>query len=216
MREILFYGDSNTWGYIPGSGERYKAEQRYVGVAQKLLGSGYHCIAAGLNGRTTVYDDPCRDCRNGRTGLDQELLTHKPLDLLVIMLGTNDLLYAANAAAAARGAASLITMAKSANLRCASSSKVFPGGAKILLIAPPLIGTLPPEDPDTELMPDAEGESRRLGARLRRVAEEEQVYFLDAGPIAEVSPLDAVHLTENGHAALGKAAAEKIREIFGK
>ena len=65
MRRILCYGDSNTWGYIPASGARYEPDVRWTGVAQRLLGSDYTLIEEGMNGRTTVYENPLSPGRNG-------------------------------------------------------------------------------------------------------------------------------------------------------
>ena len=91
MRHVLIYGDSNTWGYIPVSRSRYDGDTRWPGVLQKILGKGYRVIEEGLNGRTTVLEDPLQKGRNGSTYLLPCLESHRPLDLVVIMLGTNDM-----------------------------------------------------------------------------------------------------------------------------
>ena len=93
MKNLLFYGDSNTWGFNPATGERYPYEKRWTAICAKILGDDFNCIPAGMNGRTTIFDDPVKACRNGRDALDYELQTHKPLDLIVVMIGTNDLKY---------------------------------------------------------------------------------------------------------------------------
>ena len=91
LKEVLCYGDSNTWGYNPITKERYEKDERWTGVLQNALGNDYHVIEEGLNGRTTVWDDPIEGFKNGKTYLIPCLETHKPLDLVIIMLGTNDL-----------------------------------------------------------------------------------------------------------------------------
>ena len=91
MKSILCYGDLNTWGYIPGTGERYPHDVRWTGVLKQTLGVGYHVIEEGLNGRTTVWDDPLMDGRNGKEYLTPCLASHAPLDSVIILLGTNDL-----------------------------------------------------------------------------------------------------------------------------
>ena len=91
MKRILCYGDSNTWGFIPGTGERYPADVRWPGVLAALLGRGVHVVENGINGRTTAIDDPGYPCRNGKEGLGYALLAEKPFDLVILMLGTNDL-----------------------------------------------------------------------------------------------------------------------------
>ncbi|MEI3351170.1 MAG: GDSL-type esterase/lipase family protein [Collinsella sp.] len=97
MKNVLCFGDSNTYGYDPagmrdGTAVRYAQDVRWCGVAQRDLGEGWHVIEEGLNGRTTVRDDMCHlDTNlNGIRALPMLLEAHKPLDAIVIMLGTND------------------------------------------------------------------------------------------------------------------------------
>ena len=91
MKHVLVYGDSNSWGFEPGSGKRYGEEVRWTGVLAENLGSDTRVIEEGLNGRTTVFDDPLEPGRNGKTYLGPCLQSHHPLDLVILMLGTNDL-----------------------------------------------------------------------------------------------------------------------------
>ncbi len=92
MKKILCYGDSNTWGHIPVTGGRYGDDVRWTGVLQAALGEGYRVIEEGLNGRTTVHDDPIEGVyKNGKHYLIPCLESHRPLDLVIMMLGTNDL-----------------------------------------------------------------------------------------------------------------------------
>ena len=91
VKKILCYGDSNTWGYNPHTELRYPRAVRWTGVLQRGLGPAYHVIEEGLNGRTTVWDDPIEGYKSGKEYLVPCLETHKPMDLVVIMLGTNDL-----------------------------------------------------------------------------------------------------------------------------
>ena len=111
---ILCYGDSNTWGFVPGSeGERFSWEERWPGVLQGELGADYRVIEEGLSGRTTVLDNPLEPYRNGREYLLPCLQSHQPLDLVVIFLGTNDLgdRYSLPPLDIARGAAQLALLA---------------------------------------------------------------------------------------------------------
>jgi len=87
-KTIVCFGDSNTWGFDPASGERFPADVRWPGVLRAQLGGGYQVIEEGLNGRTTTVDDPLQPHRNGLTYLPPCLESHKPLDLVTIMLGT--------------------------------------------------------------------------------------------------------------------------------
>lgn len=213
MKNILFYGDSNTWGYNPENGGRYPYDVRWTSVAEKILGEDYHCIAAGLNGRTTVFDDMWKDCRNGRDALDFELQTHKPLDLVVIMLGTNDLKFV-DAHRSARGIETILMMAKMANERFSMASPVFPKGAKILLISPILIGANSENNDEDDLMPNGHEESKKFADLYKAMADKCGAYFLDAAQFAEPCLIDCEHMMPEGHRALGEAAARKIKEIL--
>jgi lysophospholipase L1-like esterase len=125
MKNLLLYGDSNTWGFDPATTLRYPYHLRWTTICAALLGDGYNCIPAGMNGRTTAFDDPVKGSRNGIKGLDYELQTHKPLDLFVVMLGTNDLKYT-EAKGSAAGMEKLIELVLTANQRYNLSSPVFP------------------------------------------------------------------------------------------
>jgi len=213
MKNILFYGDSNTWGYMPVTGERYPFETRWTTVAQKALGEEYHCVAAGLSGRTTVFRDPWKSCRSGMDAIDFELLTHMPLDLVVIMLGTNDLKFG-TPHMIARGMEALTLHIKGANERHNTAIPVFPEGAKILIVSPILVGADINATGEEDLMPNGHEDSKKLAPLFKTVAENCGAYFMDAAEFAEPSALDCVHLTAEGHHALGLAIAEKIKELF--
>ena len=90
MKNILCFGDSNTYGYIPDGSGRYELSVRYPGVLQEILGADYHVVEEGLCGRTTIYEDPTRYCRKAVDSIEPCLYSHFPLDCIVIMLGTND------------------------------------------------------------------------------------------------------------------------------
>lgn len=204
MRHLLCFGDSNTWGYVPASGQRFRHDVRWPGVLQARLGGGYRVIEEGLNGRTTVHEDAEREDRNGRRLLGPLLESHAPLDLLIVMLGTNDLMpcYASGAADVARGAAALLDLA------AASAAGRQASAPPLLLIAPPRIvangAALDPE------LHDAVEESAALGACLRSLAEERGCDFLDAAGIVSPSARDGVHLDAAGHRLLGEAVAEAV------
>ena len=108
MKTIVCYGDSNTWGYMPKTespaitaNNRYPWGVRWTSLLQMKLGADYRVAEAGLNGRTTVYPHYCKPWQTGIGSLEAVLYSQKPLDLIVMMLGTNDLLEGADAAAAA-------------------------------------------------------------------------------------------------------------------
>lgn len=91
MKNILCFGDSLTWGFKPEDFTRYPIEQRWTGILQKELGSKFHIIEEGLNGRNTIFEDPYLPGRNSENVLPIILESHAPLDLVIILLGTNDI-----------------------------------------------------------------------------------------------------------------------------
>lgn len=138
MKTILCYGDSNTWGWNPDTGLRYPRDIRWPGRLQIELGPTYYVIEEGLNGRTTVWDDPIEEHKNGKTYLYPCLESHKPLDLVVLMLGTNDLKtrFWLSTLDIVSGIARLVEIIQS------SRSGVQETSPKILLLAPPLVTNL--------------------------------------------------------------------------
>ena len=129
---ILCFGDSNTHGYNPSNGGRFDRDTRWTGRLQKLLGDSDYVIEEGLSGRTTVFSDPIHEGLNGFEYIYPCLMTHEPIDLLIIMLGTNDTKerFGANASVIALGLNRLIEKAK--NTRQAFRD----GKSKILIVAP--------------------------------------------------------------------------------
>lgn len=212
-KRILCYGDSNTWGATPGTGVRIDEDKRWTGVCQQILGDGYRVLEEGLPGRTTVYEDPCDPVMNGLTALGYTLCSQKPIDLVVLFLGTNDLKFT-NAFGAASGIDTLLHRIVNANVYYPGSCPVFSGTPKVLLIAPPRI--LPEID---AVMPDSRftglsHHSRDFSRLYRQLAEKHGVEFLDAAALVELSPVDCLHLDERAHRILGNAVAKKIPEML--
>jgi lysophospholipase L1-like esterase len=210
MAVIVCYGDSNTHGYDCSTGGRYPRDVRWPGVLAAELGPGHQVIEEGLNGRTTIWDDPMLDGRNGRAYLLPCLRSHAPVDLVVIMLGTNDLkgYLGLTAPDIAQGAGAL------ADLVRGSGTGPDGGSPRVLLVAPPPLGELTARS-EVWGFGEARAKSERFAALYRTVAEHKGVAFLDAGPVAAVDRADGVHLTAAGHAALGRAIAGAVREILG-
>ena len=216
MKHILCYGDSNTWGFQPGFGGRYPRPRRWPGVAEGLLGEDYVFLENGLNGRTTDFDDPELPYRNGLKGFAYAMVSQKPIDLLVLMLGTNDLKFA-TAEGSRDGMARILEETLHPQTYFPSgSSPVYTGEPKVLLLSP--IRMLPgtvfdrpcggPKDPAAE--------SQRFAPLFRSLAERSGAAFLDAAEVAGPSWPDGVHMGPEAHAALGRAVAEKVRDIFSK
>ena len=209
MRTVLCYGDSNTWGFDPETGERFAPDVRWPGVLARGLGEAFRVVEEGLSGRTTVRDDPIEGAhKNGRTYLRACLESHKPIDLVALMLGTNDLKqrFGASASDIAQGAASLAE--EILRSRCGPGA----GAPAVLLVAPPPLGRL------TELAEMFEGsaeKSARFAGHYRRFAEQYGCRSLDAGAVAASSDLDGIHLEAGEHRKLGEAVAARVAEIFG-
>ncbi len=211
MREILCFGDSNTWGYSPHTFDRYPREVRWTGVLLRELGPDYHVIEEGLNGRTTVWDDPIEgvgSSKNGRAYLIPCLESHKPLDLVIIKLGTNDLKhrFSVTATDVANSAGALVDIVK------ASLAGRGTGSPAVLLIAPPPLGRM---TDFAEMFQGGAEKSREFSAQFRRVAQEKGCAFLDAGQVLACSEADGLHYDSEGHKALGVAVAGKVRELLG-
>ena len=211
MRTVLCYGDSNTWGCIPLSGpeedtRRYAPGERWPGVLRRELGDGYWVVEEGLNGRTTVWDDGLEPHRNGRDLLLPALLTHWPLDLVVIMLGTNDLKrrIGVSAAEIAEGAGLLVDIVRTSE--CGANG----GAPEVLLVCPPPLGRLSPSQDDFE----GGGEkSRALAGAFNEVARRRSCRLLDAGLHIATSDVDGVHLDAQAHATLGSVVATAVRDL---
>jgi lysophospholipase L1-like esterase len=206
VRTVLCYGDSNTWGYDPASGKRFPAEVRWTGVLADNLGDEYRVIEEGLNGRTTRWDDPIESGRNGLTYLTPCLESHHPLDVVIIMLGTNDLKQRFNLSASdiAESAGSLAGIAK----HVAKNAAGLP--PHVLLVAPPAVTTLTAFD---EMFAGAEPKSRLFSRYYRLAAGWHGVSFFDAGAVVASSPLDGIHFEPDAHRLLGRALANEVRTI---
>ena len=206
MKTVLCYGDSNTWGYNPSTGGRYARDERWPGVLRKELGEGYLVIEEGLNGRTTVWDDPIEGYKNGKEYLVPCLETHMPLDLVIILLGTNDLKmrFSVSAYGIANGAGVLVkTVQKSETGRGG-------GAPQVLLLAPPPVSKL---TGFAEMFEGAEAKSRRFAEHYARVAQERGCAFLDTGQVIVSSDLDGIHLEASEQRKLGVAVAARVREL---
>jgi lysophospholipase L1-like esterase len=211
MRSLLLFGDSNTHGTrampdLDGDG-RFARDERWAGRLARLL-PDWEVIAEGHPGRTTVHDDPIEGAwRNGLTVLPSLLESHRPIDVVLIMLGTNDL-----KARFSVGAGD-IALSLERLVRTIRSFEAGPKGAApgIVLVAPPPIlevGAL------AEMFKGGAAKSRDLAARIQEVAKRLGVVFVDAGKLVEVSPIDGIHYDAPANPVLAEAFAKVIRRHF--
>ena len=220
MKTVLCYGDSNTHGTIPIDFElldkpliavkyRLPKEKRWSSILQKDLGDGYEVIEEGLNGRTTVWNDPTDgSSRNGLTYLMPCLETHAPIDLVILMLGTNDLKpkFSASAYDIAMGLSVLIdTIQKSG---CGPDGQA----PKILVLCPPPLGA---QTNLVGIFGDNIEKSKNLAANYEKVAKLFSCSFMDAGKIIKPSSIDGVHYDEEDVAKIGHALAAPVKNIIG-
>jgi lysophospholipase L1-like esterase len=217
-RTLLCFGDSNTWGFEPASMARYPRRVRWPGVAADALGAGWHVVEAGLNGRTTVFEDPLGDLA-GIRHLGPVLDSAAPVDVVLIALGTNDLKTRLSASAyeIAEGAGMLVDRVLASD---AGPHERAPG---VLLVAPPPVvdvGGWAARDPDAfegfeQGWRDAVERSRRFAAQYARVARVRGVPLLDAGEHVVSSDLDGIHWSPEGHGAFGRAVAAAVVAHWG-
>ena len=207
MKTVVCYGDSNTYGFDPTTGGRFPRDVRWTGRLQTLLGCGYHVVEEGCNGRTTIYKEPGSPWKSGLEYLKPCLNSHKPIDILVIMLGTNDLkrCFGLSAAEVTAGVERLVEEVEEF---VAEKLKVAP---TVLLVSPPEIG----EKIAGSLFwgsfdETAIARSRELASLYEDVARRHGCEFLDAAQIVRPSDEDSVHLMPEGHKMLASAVAEAI------
>jgi lysophospholipase L1-like esterase len=210
-RTILLFGDSNTHGTMPmpdlGFGGRFDRDERWAGRLAKLL-PDWEVIAEGHPGRTTVHDDPVEGAhRNGLTVLPALLESHKPIDVVLVMLGTNDLKerFSVNACDIGLSLERLVRVIRGSE---AGPGRGAPG---VLLVAPP-----PIEEVGCLAGMFAGGAAKSLGlaAEVEAAAKRLGVPFLDAGQVVKVSPVDGIHYGPEANPALAEAFAAAIRAHF--
>ena len=207
-KTVLTFGDSNTYGTPPaharGEFRRFGPETRWPTVMQAALGSDWALVEDGLPGRTTSSADPVMGAHmDGQLGLRIALESHGPIDLLIIMLGTNDLQtqHAANVEQVVGGLAGLLAIARS------EPYQLRHNGFEIMLIAPPVVleqGTYR----DTLL--GAHEKSRDLPFAIAQLADHWGISFLDAGAHIKSSPVDGLHLEAEDQITLGQVIAAKV------
>ena len=204
MRKVLIYGDSNSFGTAPTlrlADECVHAlGVRWGDVMAKELGAGWQVVTEGLPGRTAVLDDPIEGAyKNGLTVMPAIVLSHRPIDVMVICLGTND-----QKARFGLGAQDVALGV----MRLAREAMALGVVGQILVVAPP---PLRERGDFAEMFAGAEARCAGLAGHMARFSESEGVAFLDAGEVISVDPLDGIHWAAETHAALGPVVADRLR-----
>ena len=211
MKQILVYGDSLSWGIVPGTRRRLPFAERWPGILERELahaGVPVRVIEDCLNGRRTVWEDPFKPGRNGITGIEQRIEVSSPLALVILMLGTNDFqsMHQHNAAHSAQGIGALVRAIRRAPIE--PDMPVPP----ILIVSPPRSGTA--AGPSVEKFAGARERSEGLETAFAAIARELSCAFVDAGRIITVSRIDGVHLDADQHQLLGKALVDSVRNLL--
>ncbi|UVC09206.1 SGNH/GDSL hydrolase family protein [Rhizobium sp. TH2] len=215
-KRILCFGDSLIWGWMPIAEvvptTRYPFAERWTGVLATHLGDNFEIIEEGLSGRTTDLDDPTDPRLNGSTYLPSALATHLPLDLVILLLGTNDTKTYFN-----RSAYDITVGMSKLLVQVATSAggvgTVYPAPGMLLMSPPPLADMT---DPWLQLtFEGAQAKSRELSRHYAALAQFFKVDFLDAGAVIATGGIDGIHLTAQNNADLGKAVARKVQAMFG-
>lgn len=215
-KHIVCFGDSNTHGYCAEpcdtaeGGDRFNESERWTCLLQDKLGNDVLVLEEGLSGRTTVFPDPLHECMPGLDVIYATLMSHEPVDLLIIMLGTNDTKerLGANPACIGLGMERLVLKAKT--VPAWRNSK-----PNILVIAPPHIGESMYLDPCGEAMGRGCPEkSAALAPYFKAVCERQGCTFLDAEGLCEFNRKDYMHLTKKGHTQLADVLSALVPELL--
>jgi len=212
MKTILCYGDSITWGSDPATGGRHPFDTRWPNVLQKALGQEVQVVTDGLRGRTTGFDEHLAACdRNGVRILPTTLYTHAPLDLVILMLGSNDMkpAIAGTSLAAMQGMRRLVEIVRLNATRDGASEPP----ATLIVAPPPLCETANPEY--AAMFAGGVEQSRMLASFYSDLADAEGCGFFDAGSVAATSPIDGVHLDAENTRAIGRGLEPIVRVMLG-
>jgi len=198
VKTVLCYGDSLSWGIIPGTRNRHAYGKRWTGRLQATVWPKVRVVEDCLNGRTTVWEDPFRPQRSGKAWMLPALEAHAPLDLVILFLGTNDLLsiHKMGALQAAQGVGALIDVIQSSRVE-----GHYPP-PQILVLSPPFMS---PRGEMVNKFDNAAYVSSEFPTWYGRVAEEKNCLFFDTATCIESSEVDGVHLDEAAHKKLADA-----------
>lgn len=211
-KRILCYGDSNTWGYISGSNhQRYGSTERYPKILAKLLGSNFEIIEEGLNSRTLISEDkrPGKEGKNGYNYLIPCLDTHDPLDLVVLMLGTNELKFAYQKTPEEIGVVLENFFITTILNRKSQITKKTP---KLLLIAPPIDNENTTYCKENNKYLNASKKSQELNQIYENLAHKYHCHYISN--VGLETGVDGIHLTKESHNLLANKIQKEIEEMI--
>lgn len=214
-KNVLCFGDSLTWGWVPvaegAPTERYPRSVRWTGVLAERLGEDYHVIEEGLSARTTTADDPTDPRLNGSAYLPATLASHLPLDLVVVMLGTNDTkTYLRRTPEEIATGMSLLLVQILGSAGGVGTTYPAP---QVLLVAPPPLGEMGHPWFGT-IFAGAQEKSRALARHYEALADYLKIAFLDAGSVITTDGIDGIHFTPENNRDLGEAIADTVRSLL--
>lgn len=196
-KRILCYGDSNTHGYNPTDGSRFPKEIRWTGRLQSLLGDSYEVVEEGCNGRTTMFGDET-NWINGMLYLRPCLYSHRNIDYVILMLGTNDLKTEFGVSATEIGE-SVERLIKEIKRFLKEHQGYEP---RIILVAPPVLGGNMEKSVFADsFSAESVEKSKELSLVYYALAKRNDCDFADASTFAPVSDEDSLHLSAESHAA---------------
>jgi lysophospholipase L1-like esterase len=209
-KRIVCFGDSLTWGYIPATGhERFPADKRWTGILQQLLGDDYEIIEEGLNSRTLTSEDtrPGKEGRNGSSAIIPCLDTHDPIDLVIIMLGTNELKdsFASNLDSILESFEN--NYVKTITERESQFRGTTP---KLLIMSPPHIDTS--KEYAKKRYAHSASKSTGLKSGYETIAKKYGAEFLDSNEFVTTGD-DGVHITEESHEKLAQKLTALVKQI---
>lgn len=206
MKTVLAFGDSLTWGKDPATQGRLAPEDRWPNVLQAAL-NGVEVISEGLRGRTTAFDQPTASCdMNGARVLPALLHSHAPLDLVIVMLGLNDVYWGYSQKDITAGLVRIVEIIRHHPYRLPDAHL-----PEVLLLAqPPMVAG----SPDPHISGSILATSRRLSHAVQYAAQETGVQHFDMRPVAEASTLDGVHLDAGQTRAMGEALVAPVKKLL--
>ena len=219
MKNILCFGDSNTWGFVPGAFDpktlymkRYSIRERWPGLLRDILGEDFHIIEEGLNGRTTNVEYPDLSGRSGTSYILPCLYSHSPLDLVILNIGINDtkVIFDRSMMEISKGMAEIIDL-----IRSTSYGPDMQGQPQILLLSPSALIHEGYVDQNNEsAFKGGMEKSLLFNDYYKKLALERDCHYVDLQSVVSYSKIDGLHYDKRGHAVVASIVASKINEIF--